>query len=211
MTKIVPDQKVRDLAIRTDQSFIVQAPAGAGKTSLLTQRILNLLTIVDNPEEIVAVTFTRKAAAEMRHRLIQSLHEATSAEPELPHEKRSWQLANQVLQRDQAKQWHLLQNSHRLRILTIDSLSSLIANQMPLMSQLGGALAIAQFPQDSYQEAAQAVLSYINDKDYGDELTLLLSHLDNQVERLIGLLANMLAKRDQWLRLLGAGELCLTL
>ncbi len=204
---LAPDQMVRDMAIDVKQSFIVQAPAGAGKTSLLTQRILNLLTIVDNPEEIVAVTFTRKAAAEMRHRLIDSLHQASGPEPELEHEKRSWQLANQVLKRDAQLQWNLLKNSHRLRILTIDSLSSLIANQMPLISNLGGSLGITEFPQESYQDAAQAVLSYLNDDDYSEDLVLLLSHLDNQVERLIGLLAKMLAKRDQWLRLLGAGDL----
>lgn len=207
MTKLAPDQLVRDIAIDYKQSFIVQAPAGAGKTSLLTQRILNLLTIVENPEEIVAVTFTRKAAAEMRHRLLDALNQATEAEPEAAHEQLSWQLANQVLKRDAEKQWQLLKNLHRLRILTIDSLSSLIANQMPLTSKLGGSLGITEFPQESYQEAARAVLGYINDENYAEDLTLLLSHLDNQVERLIGLLAKMLAKRDQWLRLLGAGDL----
>lgn len=207
MKNLAPDQLVRDIAIDYKQSFIVQAPAGAGKTSLLTQRILNLLTIVENPEEIVAVTFTRKAAAEMRHRLLETLLKASEPEPEAVHEKRSWDLANQVLQRDKEKQWHLLKNTHRLRILTIDSLSSLISSQMPLVSNLGGLLGIAEFPQESYQESAKAVLNYLNDDDYSDELTLLLKHLDNQVERLIGLLANMLAKRDQWLRLLGASDL----
>lgn len=211
MNNLAPDQLVRDIAIDYKQSFIVQAPAGAGKTSLLTQRILNLLTIVENPEEIVAVTFTRKAAAEMRHRLLETLLQASDPEPEATHEKRSWQLAKQVLERDTEKQWQLLKNSHRLRILTIDSLSSLIANQMPLVSNLGGSLGIAEFPQESYHQAAKAVLNYLNDSDYSDDLVVLLEHLDNQVERLIGLLAKMLAKRDQWLRLLGAGELDIAL
>ncbi|PXF63261.1 UvrD-helicase domain-containing protein [Kangiella spongicola] len=202
-----PDQAVRSQAIKADESFIVQAPAGAGKTSLLTQRILNLLTTVENPEEVIAITFTRKAAAEMRHRLVESLLFAQGEEPQQAHEKVTWQLARQVLERDAEHEWHLLQNSHRLRITTIDSLSSMIANQMPVLSSLGGSLSITNYSQESYQRAAESILNYLDDKDYGPHILKLLAHLDNQVEKLIGLLAQMLGKRDQWLRLLGAGEL----
>ena len=206
--KLVPDQEVRVKAIKVDESFIVQAPAGAGKTSLLTQRILNLLTTVDNPEEIIAVTFTRKAAAEMRHRLLEALSSAKNAqEPAADHEKRTWQLAGKVLEKDSEHTWQLLKNPNRLRVLTIDSLSSLIANQMPLLSKLGGSLSITDFAENSYQQAARSVLHYLDDDEYGPALIELLAHLDNQVERLVSLLAKMLAKRDQWLRLLGAGEL----
>ncbi|RDX36306.1 DNA helicase UvrD [Kangiella sp. HD9-110m-PIT-SAG07] len=208
MTKLTPpDFQVRTQAISAEQSFIVQAPAGAGKTSLLTQRILNLLTSVEQPEEVIAITFTRKAAAEMRHRLIESLLLAQGDEPEEEHEKVTWQLARSVLQKDAELEWHLLQNSHRLRVTTIDSLSSMIANQMPVLSSLGGSLSITNYSQESYQRAAESILNYLDDADYGFHILKLLAHLDNQVEKLIGLLAQMLGKRDQWLRLLGAGEL----
>ena len=104
-----PDQHIRDLAIDPSQSFAVSAPAGSGKTGLLTQRVLKLLTCVDNPEEILAITFTRKAAGEMQDRIINALWFAKeNSEPENDHAKKTWQLAQQVLERDAEKNWELL-------------------------------------------------------------------------------------------------------
>ena len=69
MTDVQPvDFREREQAIQPDRSFIVKAPAGSGKTGLLVQRILALLGLVERPESVVAMTFTRPKK-ELRYRL----------------------------------------------------------------------------------------------------------------------------------------------
>lgn len=198
------DQSVRDrVVMELDESFLVRAPAGSGKTGLLTQRFLGLLSKVENPEEIVAVTFTRKAAAEMRSRILNALDDAaTNASlPENPHDRRYFELARAALEQDQAQGWNLIQSPARLRVTTIDSLCASLARQMPLLSRFGAQPALTENASDLYRLAAQRTIEAL---DHGlawsGAVERLLQHLDNKASQLADLLANMLQRRDQWLR-----------
>lgn len=194
-----------DLAARTQaldptQSFIVQAPAGSGKTELLTQRYLKLLALQKAPEEILAVTFTRKAASQMRQRIIMALQ---MTQANALHEKITYALASQVLARDKKLNWQLIENPNRLRIVTIDALCATLVNKMPILSDCGGLPEVSDFAQDCYQQAVELLLETDNSESWSQALGKLLLHLDNRISILSKLLIQMLAQRDQWLLYFG--------
>ena len=138
MTDPVHDQAERARAISPTESFIVQAPAGSGKTELLIRRFLRLLARVDYPEEILAITFAIKAAAEMQGRVLAALEQARSgAVPADDSARQTIELAAAVLRRNAERGWELADNPARLRIQTIDALCARLTRQMPVLSRLG--------------------------------------------------------------------------
>ncbi|MFZ5557796.1 MAG: UvrD-helicase domain-containing protein [Pseudomonadota bacterium] len=206
------DRPIPDLAQRTEaldpgRSFIVQAPAGSGKTELLIQRYLRLLASVEAPEEIAAITFTRKAAGEMRERVIRALRSAREEpRPQRAHHALTWDLAQEALARDQAREWRIEQNPTRLRIQTIDSLCASLTRQMPVLSRFGAPPAIVEDAAALHREAARATLDLLeSDALRAPHVERLLTHLDNNATVAEELLATMLAKRDQWIRHLSGG------
>lgn len=207
----IPDQRERQQALDPRHSFIVQAPAGSGKTGLLTQRLLVLLATVEEPEEIVAITFTRKAASEMKHRILQALRDAAGdanndAESETAPLSDAYQhqlreLANRVLVHDQARGWQLLQNPSRLRIQTIDSLCAWLVDRMPVWSRQGALSSVAEDADRLYLEAARLTVEALEEEsEWTTAIEHLIGHLDNRLDRLQRLIADMLARRDLWLQ-----------
>jgi len=193
------DQQQRDRALE-QRSFIVQAPAGSGKTGLLTQKLLRCLAVVNDPEEVVAITFTRKAAAEMRERVVAALEAGLGPEPDDAYEQRNWALAQPVLERDREAGWGILDTPSRLRIQTFDSLCADIAARSPLTSEFGATPSVTDDAWPLYLEAARATLeSYEDDGPWADDIVALLKHRDNRWNAAQELLASMLAKRDHWL------------
>jgi len=198
------DAAQRQRALDTSESFIVQAPAGSGKTELLIQRILALLSQVETPEEILSITFTRKAAAEMRTRLLRALDRAADeTPPEAGHALTTWQLARKARERDHRLDWKLLHNPNRLQLVTIDSFCAHLVRRMPWLSRYGAPPAINPEPRDDYRQAAERLLTEgVEGKLVHKQVHTLLRHLDNRLDRLRDMLVEMLAKRDQWLRYL---------
>jgi ATP-dependent helicase/nuclease subunit A len=193
------DGAARFAAINPFTSFIVQAPAGSGKTALLTQRFLALLSQVEQPEQIVAMTFTKKAAAEMRDRIMGALKMGLLTElPENAtlNDFNTWQLAKSALQQNNHQAWSLLQNPNRLRIKTIDGLNSYLVGQMPLLSKMGAPSQISHKVDSSYKEAVHLTLKT---PALEEAVARLLGLVNGRFNRAESLLMNMLKKRDQWM------------
>jgi len=197
------DRAARRRALDVTRSFIVQAPAGSGKTELLTQRFLALLATVERPESVLAITFTRKAAAEMRNRILAALRAASDPAAGLPEEllPETRALALAVLELNARRGWDLLGNPSRLRLQTIDSLNQGLARRLPVLSGAGGGLRVEEDARALYRLAAEALLDQLPGESARDAAAVsqLLRHLDNNVPTFVTLVAEMLARREAWL------------
>lgn len=195
------DGEQRGQATDPRASFIVQAPAGSGKTEILTQRYLRLLSTVTAPEQIIALTFTRKAASEMRERIILALQQASDQKiAQSAHQQTTLNFAQRALEQDARYDWNLLQQTNRLKIITIDSLCNSINQAIPLLEQQIAYAQITDKPERYYLNASRQCIQFaLNNSEYHDSIKTLLLHVDNKQEQLLNLFKDLLIQRDQWL------------
>ena len=176
------DGELREKALHLS-SFIVEAPAGSGKTSLLTDRFLKLLTVVDMPEEIVAITFTKKAASEMKAKIIERIKESKSP------------FAQTILKRSEEKGWDIEHNLSRLKVMTIDKFCHNVVSQIPVLSKMGSKPTITDTPEKFYEESVKQTLQA---KDGIEDIKVVFTHYDNEYEKINRRLVAMMSIRDQW-------------
>jgi len=190
----------RQQALNCQQSFIVQAPAGSGKTELLTQRYLALLAKVPDPQAILALTFTKKAAQEMRHRILQALQDAAHDIPlKNQHQTTTRMLAKQALNQDQTLDWNILSKPQQLRITTFDAFCLELYQTLPQMDA-AKIPKISNFPEQCYQQAIHQWFDWCREMpDLQPLLKRMLAQMDFKPSKLFGYLQELLKTRDQWL------------
>ncbi|HYR93587.1 MAG TPA: UvrD-helicase domain-containing protein [Methylomirabilota bacterium] len=120
------DREARDRAVDPRYNVALEASAGTGKTRVLVDRYINLLRAGVDPSNILAMTFTRKAATEMRERIIASLR-AAAARGDIP-----------------AARWRELRDRiDDITISTIDAFCLSLLREFPLEADLDPGFDIA--------------------------------------------------------------------
>ena len=212
------DAAVRAEVVDPSRSFIVSAPAGSGKTALLTLRCLNLLSGVSKPEEILCITFTRKAAGEMLERIVGALQKTSRELAEsglsaseftlqrIPTDNsytaQIEQAALAVLAQDSRYQWRLLDNPSRLNITTIDSFCARVAREQPIANRLYGNLPVESNASADvlYEEATKDCLTYLA-QSQPLYFKRLLDHYNGDLAIINSLLVLCLKQRSNWMHI----------
>ncbi len=196
------DDNVRQQALDPQHSFIVQAPAGSGKTGLLVRRFLRLLSTVEAPEQILAVTFTRKATAEMRLRIRNAL-QGLDARGQTETDAELVRLSRAAGEHDRKEGWNLARNSRRLRIQTIDSFCYELVKKMPWSARFGTVPPPLEDATRLYRQAADATLGMVEEDRDGtlaSPCARLLHLLEANRHLTRELLVEILATRDRWMQ-----------
>ena len=122
----LPDNAARRFAVDPTRNVVLEASAGTGKTRVLVERYVNLLRAGIDPDHILAITFTRKAAAEMRQRIVDRLNDAS-----------------RTSQLDMARWRELKDRLGDIAISTIDAFCLSLLREFPLEADVDPAFELA--------------------------------------------------------------------
>jgi ATP-dependent exoDNAse (exonuclease V) beta subunit len=202
MSRLPRDQAIRDRALDPQESFHLEAPAGSGKTTVLLDRFLALLSRVEAPEELLALTFTRKAAGELRTRvadLFRAREELGAAAPE--PERRRRDLVQQAFRRhvDRTGYVGLLE---RLQIMTFHSFCARLLRLAPQEAGVPLEFRLLEDHEEQWlkQEALEELQHRLADQPASHPVRLALVRrlvrLNNNWPRLAQELRELLGRRD---------------
>ena len=172
-------------ALNIEKHVCVTAGAGSGKTTVLVQRYLKILRERDvTPREIVAITFTEKAAAEMKERIIEEMSEKA---------KNTGVAYSNSLQRFRDE----MNSAH---ISTIHAFCASILREFPFQARVPANFSIVQgidqklLLQKTIRETLKAIATNPDDP-HRAELTRLLQRYGGQ-QKLADFFSNMINQRD---------------
>jgi ATP-dependent helicase/nuclease subunit A len=158
-----PDTAAREFARDPGNNVVLEASAGTGKTSVLVTRYVNLLTRGVDPANILAITFTRKAAAEMRERVIHELRRAA--------EQSTFDRARWAAIRDRLAD---------IQISTIDAFCLSLLREFPLEADLDPGFGMAdetEVPRLVDQSLDKSLATFIGMAKREPDLALVLAQL----------------------------------
>lgn len=192
------DADARRYAADPRENVVLEASAGTGKTTVLVDRYLNLLGAGVDPANILAMTFTRKAAAEMHERIVAELRGRASRSAA-----------------DRARWLDLRDRLGEIAIETIDAFCLSLLREFPLEAGLDPGFEVAddtEVPRLIDQALDRALRIAIAAAREDTDLALLLAQLGPTRARagLAHLLARRLVARDALDRFLARGPRELT-
>ena len=188
------DSEERSRALDPTLSCIVQAPAGSGKTSLLVERFVTLLAQVNEPEAVVAITHTRKAAGEMRARISSMILQQPHSLPQ-----RQRQLVQRLVQHTEQSGIKPRELAARIRVMTIDGLCQVLARSSSYHQLHFAEAGIADRPQVLYRRAVRQLLAALWQEKPDQRLLRVWQHYGCDTGQLETELVNLLGRREQWL------------
>jgi ATP-dependent helicase/nuclease subunit A len=192
------DADARTFAQDPAHNVVLEASAGTGKTTVLVTRYVNLLMRGVDPANILAITFTRKAAAEMRERILRDLRRAA--------ELNSFDRARWIALRDRLAD---------IQISTIDAFCLSLLREFPLEADLDPGFAMAdetEVPRLIEQALDTSLAIFVGLARREPDLALVLAQLgiSRTREGLASLLDRRLVARDVLDRFLARGPADLT-